>query len=168
MPVPPAAARTTPPAVARRGAAAEPAPPAATAGLAELGGLVGYRLRRAQLVVVADLADALAPLGLRPVTFSVLVVVGGTPGLSQAAVCDALGVQRANFVALAVELERRGLVSREPSPTDRRQYALRLTPDGRRVLKRAWQVVDAHEARLAARLGAGGRARLLALLESLA
>jgi DNA-binding MarR family transcriptional regulator len=157
MPARTAALRTT-----RAADAADDRP-----GLDALGDLVGYRLRRAQLAAVAELGAGLAPLGLRPVTFSVLVVVGGTPGLSQAAVCDALGVQRANFVALAAEFEQRGLVSREPSPTDRRQYRLHLTADGRRALKRAWEVVEAHEARIAARLGVGGRRRLLALLEAL-
>jgi DNA-binding MarR family transcriptional regulator len=132
-----------------------------------LGGLdelVGYGLRRAQLAVFADFVEALADLDLRPGPFSVLVVVDANPGLSQAAVGDALGIQRANFVPLAADLERRGLLARAPSATDRRQNALRLTPDGRRLLRRAWAAVNAHEQRVAGRLGPDGRRELLALL----
>jgi DNA-binding MarR family transcriptional regulator len=159
-----------------RGAAA-PLVPVATAAssvaapVVSLGGLdelVGYGLRRAQLAVFADFVEALADLDLRPGPFSVLVVVDANPGLSQAAVGDALGIQRANFVPLAAELERRGLLARAPSVTDRRQNALRLTPDGRRLLRRAWAAVNAHEQRVAGRLDRDGRQRLLALLGAVA
>jgi DNA-binding MarR family transcriptional regulator len=141
------------------------APAVSLGGLDEL---VGYGLRRAQLAVFADFVEALADLDLRPGPFSVLVVVDANPGLSQAAVGDALGIQRANFVPLAADLERRGLLARAPSVTDRRQNALRLTPEGRRLLRRAWAAVNAHEQRVAGRLGHDGRQQLLALLGAVA
>lgn len=142
------------------------APGSLAIALGGLDGLVGYGLRRAQLAVFADFVDALAELDLRPGPFSVLVVVDANPGLSQAAVCDALGIQRTNFVPLAAELERRGLIARTPSSTDRRQNALHLTAGGRRLLARAWTAVHAHEQRIAGRLGVQGRRQLLALLEA--
>jgi DNA-binding MarR family transcriptional regulator len=37
-----------------------------------------------------------------------------------------------NVTALTDELERDGLVTRESSPTDRRSWIVRLTPEGRR------------------------------------
>lgn len=132
-----------------------------------LTGLVGYRLRRAQLAVFADFVEALAQLDLRPATYSVLVLVDANPGLNQAAIGDALGIQRTNFVHLVADLEKRGLVSREPSTVDRRAHVLDLTADGRRLLKRAREPVDAHEQRITAALGTTGRRQLLAMLEAL-
>lgn len=167
-----ATARSLP--IRRRGAepegadAAEPRrTPAAAVDLTGLTGLVGYQLRRAQLAVFADFVATLGALELRPATFSVLVLVDANPGLSQAAIGDALGIQRTNFVPLVADLERRGLVSRTPSTLDRRAQVLNLTLDGRRLLKRAREPVCEHEQRIAATLGAAGRRQLLAMLEAL-
>jgi len=134
----------------------------------DLTGLVGYLLRRAQLRISSELAESLSPLGLRPATFSVLVVIDANPGLSQTAVGDLLGIQRANFVNLAAELERMRWIERNPSEEDRRQNALHLSADGRRLLKRAWRIVFEHEAAIARCVGAAGRRELLRLLEALA
>jgi DNA-binding MarR family transcriptional regulator len=83
-------------------------------------------------------------------------------------VAAALGIQRANFVVLFDGLERRGLARRAAAPNDRRSYALFLTEEGEKVLARANALQAAHEARLDAKLGPGGRGQLLALLGRLA
>ena len=132
--------------------------------LGELGELVGYRLRRAQLAVFADFVRALAGLRLRPGNFGVLTVIAGNPGISQAAVCEALGIQRANFVAMAAELEGRDLVERRTSTVDRRHNAMQLTPQGERLVARAWQAVREHESRVVAALKPVDRRRLCDLL----
>ena len=95
---------------------------------------VGYLLRRAQLQVFEDVIRALAPLGLRPATYSALVIIDANPGRSQREVASALGIQRPNFVAMMDEFETRGLAERLPSPTDRRSHALRLTERGQSLL----------------------------------
>ena len=68
----------------------------------------------------------------------------------------ALGIQRANFVALLDGLERRGLARRGPTPNDRRCHALHLTAEGERMLTLASARVVAIEARLDEKLGPGG------------
>ena len=102
-----------------------------------LGQMTGYALRRAQISVFEDFIATIAETGLRPAQFSVLVLLDQTPGLTQSAVAAALGIQRANFVTLINELERRGLARREPSLTDKRSHALQLTDKGQVTLKRA-------------------------------
>ena len=129
---------------------------------------IGYALRRAQLAVFDEVIGGCAELDLRPAQFSVLAVIGHRPGLRQSEVAAALGIQRANFVALIDGLERRRLARRTPDPNDRRCHALHLTTEGEHVLAQAHARVTAVEARLDAKLGAGGRAQLLAMLWRLA
>jgi DNA-binding MarR family transcriptional regulator len=130
-----------------------------------LANMLGYALRRAQLAVFDEVIARFAELDLRPAQFSVLSLLHHAPGLKQSDVAAALGIQRANFVVLFDVLERRGLAERRPSPSDRRSYALYLTPTGRTLLDRA---EAEHEARLDAKLGPGGREQLLALLRKIA
>jgi DNA-binding MarR family transcriptional regulator len=101
---------------------------------------IGYALRRAQGAVYADLNDALARISLRPLQFTLLVMVAENPGASQSGVCEALGIQKANCVPTMSELERRGFIIRKKSATDARSYELHLTNKGKRILQRAGEL----------------------------
>ncbi len=129
---------------------------------------VGYRLRRAQLAVFQDFAESFAAQNLRPADFSVLLIVGKNPGLKQSEVAEALGIQRANFVAIADGLENRGLAERRKSEIDRRVQALFLTPKGEKFLSEMMAIWKAHEDRFVERLG-GSEARdtLIKLLNNI-
>ena len=122
-----------------------------------LPGLIGYALRRAQVAVYQDFARTYAKFDIRPVQYGVLTIIERNPGHKQTAVGAALGIKRANFVALCDELERRNLIVRRHIPNDRRSYALHLTPKGEALLKQLHQANAEHEARIAAALGAGDR-----------
>jgi DNA-binding MarR family transcriptional regulator len=135
----------------------------------ELGPLtqyVGYALRRAQVAIFGDFIRTLAEVDLRPAQFSVLTVIDGNPGLLQSRAGGALGIQKANFVPLLRELERRGLVRRVP--LDGRSNGLHLTAAGTRLLARARRLHDEHHGRVAALIGEPERARLMATLRRLA
>ncbi|HZF15121.1 MAG TPA: MarR family winged helix-turn-helix transcriptional regulator [Steroidobacteraceae bacterium] len=132
--------------------------------LGPLTGYIGYALRRAQIVAFTDFIASLRQLDLRPAIFGVLMIIDGNPGQPQSAVCSALGIQKANFGPLVQELEKRKLAVRHEGVADRRSYALHLTPGGRELLRRARALHGEHEARLAKRLGSGGREQLLSLL----
>jgi DNA-binding MarR family transcriptional regulator len=138
------------------------------AGRSLLDGLVGYRLRRASGVMMADFATAMAPLALRPVLFAMLCVIRSSPGIIQMGLGTELGIQRANLVPLVNELAGRDLIERRPAPRDRRAFALYLTPAGERLLDEAETMVLAHEDRVLKRLSRTERARLLELLEKIA
>src|SRR5258706_7951723 len=99
--------------------------------IADLGKLedhVGYMLRRAQLAVFADFTAAQTGSVVRPGQFSVLAVIGGNAGLSQSQLCEALGIKRANLVAVIDHLESLKLGSRQPSATDRRAKPAPFNP----------------------------------------
>jgi DNA-binding MarR family transcriptional regulator len=114
---------------------------------------LGYFLRRAQVWVFQDFIARLATLDLSPAQFSVLAVIGGNAGLSQAELAGTLGIERARLVRLLHRLERRGLIRRLPSHADARRHALRLTRSGQRVLARAMTLSAQHEAGLRQRFG---------------
>ena len=133
-----------------------------------LKGYVGYALRRAQGVIFADFNQALAELDLRPGQFAVLMLIDQNPGTSQSNVSAALGIQKANFVAIIADLEKRGLVRRRKSESDARTYSLGLTARGCSLLQHAQALQALHEARVIAQIGTEGRLQLLRLLERLA
>jgi DNA-binding MarR family transcriptional regulator len=131
-------------------------------------GIVGYRLRRAQLAVFQRFLTAFADLGLRPAEYSVLVLIADNPGRKQTEIAEVLGIKRANFVTLINELEARGLTERRTSPGDRRANALHLTTEGRAFLTKARAAHDLFEATCVDRLGGPGeRDRLFELLDRL-
>jgi DNA-binding MarR family transcriptional regulator len=125
-------------------------------------------LRRIQTAVFSDFIATLGQLDLRPAQYTLLEVIDANPGLKQSEAAAALGIQKANFVTLVHELERRSLVQRRRSMADRRSYSLHLEPRGRRLLEAARGLHEAQESRLAALLGAQDRERLLKLLSRLA
>jgi DNA-binding MarR family transcriptional regulator len=70
-------------------------------------------------------------------------------------------------VALVDQLQRRGLVRRTTNPLDRRAHALRATAAGRRLVKRAHQLMDQCERDFLAGLEDQQRAALAATLQAL-
>ncbi|MCI9864690.1 winged helix-turn-helix transcriptional regulator [Rhizobium skierniewicense] len=124
-----------------------------------------YSLRRAQLSVVNDFNESLLAFSLRPTDFPVLVLVANNCSLKQSDVAEALGIQRANFVAIIDALEDKGLLQRRRSEADRRVHYLEITERGRTVLEEISQVWRAHEGRLIDRLGGEtARDQLVSLL----
>lgn len=119
---------------------------------------VVYRLRRAQLSVVSNFNESLLGFGLRPADFSVLIVVANNTGLKQSDVAEALGIQRANFVAIIDGLEEKGLLQRRRSDSDRRVHYIEMTNEGRTVVEDISKIWRDHEAKLISRLG-GEKAR---------
>ena len=132
--------------------------------LGELPQLSGYMLRRAQFAAFNDFLRFFEDLNVRPVQYAVIAVIDKNPGLKQSQVSEALGIKRANLVAILDALERRGLARREAVATDRRSHALRLTDKGTALMKEMRQRSQEHEKRLASVIGEDGRKQLLKLL----
>ena len=124
-------------------------------------------LRRAQLAVFADFIATQRGAVARPGQFSVLSVIGRNPGITQSQLCAALGIKRANLVAVIDHLEELDLARREPSKTDRRSNRLRLTDAGQRTLQIALDDQAEHEARIMNLLGTAGKQALLKQLAKL-
>lgn len=126
--------------------------------------LVGYHLRRASSAFAADFARAVEGTGMRQVLIGILAVVTGEPGINQGAVGRMLGIKRANMVSLINELVDAGLLVREVDPSDRRAFALSVTPEGRTMLTHCLERIEAHERTMLAGFSAAEHAMLLELL----
>ncbi len=60
---------------------------------------------------------------------------GDAQGLQPSQLSEQQGISRNTVSALIASLERDGLIKRELHETDRRRFVIRLTPQGRRLLK---------------------------------
>ena len=114
---------------------------------------IGYLLRRAQIAVFRNFFLAFEAHDIRPGQYSILTVIECNPGLKQGEVSAALGIKRANFVAMIDELEKRKLVRRDPAPGDRRSYALMLTAKGARLMPALHALAERHEQTIADAIG---------------
>jgi DNA-binding MarR family transcriptional regulator len=114
--------------------------------------------------VATRCAEVLAPLGLEPTHYGVLMHLTSHEGLSQQQLADAMGVHRNVMVGLIDELEERGLARRDRHPTDRRAHQLHLTDRAHTVLKRANAAVDELEEEIFTGLGAREHSRFVAML----
>jgi DNA-binding MarR family transcriptional regulator len=136
---------------------------------AALAGIVGYRLRLAQLHVFKDFLKTFEDLAIRPIDYSILRLIETNPGVRQGELARALGVKRANMVSLIHGLEERGLARRRTVNSDKRANALHLTKAGKAFVTEMQKIWQAHEDRVVARLGGGeARKQLLAILDKLA
>jgi DNA-binding MarR family transcriptional regulator len=131
--------------------------------------IIGYRLRRAQLRVFQQFITRFVEFDLRPAEYSVLALIAANPGCKQTEIAEALGIKRANFVALINGLEKRGLTERRQPAGDRRSNALFLTPSGEEFVAKANAAQADFEAECVAKVG-GRKARdqLMSLLDMLA
>ena len=146
-------------------AARRRAAPGRRLDLGSLNDRAGYFVRRFQVWIFQDFMRTLKGARIRPAQYSVLVLIGANPGLSQSDLADALGIERARMVRLLDELERRALTVRVPSTRDRRSHALFLTPDGRKSLERIEVLVARHEVHVIEKLGSARRKSLIKMLK---
>lgn len=136
--------------------------------LSIMGDAVSYRLRRAQMAVFQDFNETFSAMGLRPTDFAVLMMLARNPGLKQSEVAEAIGIQRANFVAIIDGLEDKQFAERRKSESDRRVQSLYITEAGRAYLAELMPIWKDHEQRLVARLGGtAARDQLNRLLQRL-
>jgi DNA-binding MarR family transcriptional regulator len=132
-----------------------------------LDALLGYQLRRAQLLAFAAFAEATGETALSPLLFGVLATIADHPGAGQREIADALGADPSTMVRLVDTLEARGLLKRVTHAVDRRTVVPTLTTDGEALLERATPLVRASEETFAAVLSGDERAQLAELLRRL-
>jgi DNA-binding MarR family transcriptional regulator len=129
---------------------------------------VAFLLAQVGALSSAGFADRSRELGLGPADAGVLRLLGKTPGLSQRALADRLGAVPSRVVALIDSLEERSLVARTRSVSDRRNYELRLTPEGEVLLGKLRGVAEEHDQALLSALSPVQQRELEVLLRRVA
>ena len=140
-------------------------------GLAEnlLQRLLGYQIAQAAIVTIAVFEhDVGRPLGLRPVEYTILMLVTENPGVSPAQLSRALAVTRPNMTLWIAKLEARGLVKREKNVSDRRGQHLHATRKGAALAAKATRLLLEGERSACATLSEAERLMLAELLHKLA
>ena len=98
--------------------------------------------QRAARALARRFDESLRPLGLTNGQFSLLMSLNRPEPPSMGPVAGLLAMDRTTLTAALKPLERRGLVVVEVDPDDGRGRLLRLTPEGRALLRKAvpiWQ-----------------------------
>ena len=75
--------------------------------------------------------------GLTPRQLAVLVTVSNNEGLSQTGLVERTGIDRSTLADIVRRMQRKGLLQRRRTKEDARAYAVKLTDEGRRVLRTA-------------------------------
>ena len=117
-----------------------------TAGIGELDTILGLHIRRVHGAVQRHFAEHFGELGFTQKQISVLWLVGSIPGIAQTDIAQRLDMDRATAMTLVHALEKRGLMQRTPSESDRRRIAFQLTDKGEELLARAKSAIAEHEA----------------------
>ena len=127
--------------------------------------LLGYCLAQAAAAAYGVFeANIGEPLALRRIDYTVLVLVDANRDATNRQLAGLLGLSMPYLTVTLDKLVARGLVTRARSDVDRRSSLLRLTDEGRALLRKAERVAKTMESKLLSRLTPGEVAMLFELL----
>jgi DNA-binding MarR family transcriptional regulator len=106
-------------------------------------------------------------MGLTPAQFDVLVTLGNTEGMNPKRLGEKTLITKGTLTGVIDRLQAKGLVQRQPDPTDGRGQIVRLTAQGQALFERVFPAHGAHLERAFGRLDAAHRAAALHALQAL-
>ncbi len=124
----------------------------------------GYLVSRCGMYAARQFAERLESIDLTPRMWGALNVLDAEGPVSQHQLGKAIGMDPSSMVGTIDELESRGLVRRQPHPSDRRAHALHVTEAGRKTLARGRRLARAAQNDLLAPLSPEDRLQLHDLL----
>lgn len=127
--------------------------------------LLGYAIRRAQLIITEAFDGHMRVEGLTTQRFSAFVLISRNPGLKQIQLANIMGIARSGILAIIDSLEQLGLVERRRRPDDARSQAIYLTKKGARRLPEFEQRVRKHDMAISCELSETDLLSLRAMLE---
>jgi DNA-binding MarR family transcriptional regulator len=126
----------------------------------------GYYIRRLQQIAVAVFLEETQAHGITPVQYAALHAAVQQPGLDQRTLASTIGFDTSTIGGVIDRLERRGLIARQASPTDRRVRLLHVTPAGAALLEDLIPGMLKAQQRMLSPLPASQRAGFMAMLKT--
>jgi DNA-binding MarR family transcriptional regulator len=126
----------------------------------------GYYIRRLQQIAVAIFLEETQAHGITPVQYAALYAAMQQPGLDQRTLASSIGFDTSTIGGVIDRLEKRGLIERQASPTDRRVRLLQVTPEGEALLGEVIPAMLKAQQRILAPLPAAVRPQFLAMLKT--
>jgi MarR family transcriptional regulator, lower aerobic nicotinate degradation pathway regulator len=127
----------------------------------------GYFIRRLQQIAVAVFLEEAQAHAITPVQYAALYAARRDPGLDQRTLAATIGFDTSTIGGVVDRLEKRGLIVRVASPTDRRVRLLHVTRAGSALLDDVIPAVLAAQKRILAPLPAADRPRFVAMLRQI-
>jgi DNA-binding MarR family transcriptional regulator len=150
---------------ARRKAGAAVAETEGPIKLGFLDGAVGFHLRTAHEAAFRSFLKRVGASNAYPWRFAILVLIDANPGLTQVALARATRRDTSSLTPALDELCAGGLVTRIRQARDRRSYALKLTPLGKKAMQRLKASAAAHERELDRLVGSEQRGEFIRTLQ---
>lgn len=126
----------------------------------------GYLIRRLQQIAVAIFLEETQPSGITPVQYAALYAALRQPGLDQRTLAATIGFDTSTIGGVIDRLERRGLIERQASPTDRRVRLLQVSAAGVALLEAVVPAMLKAQQRILAPLPAAERPHFMAMLRT--
>ncbi|MFG6489806.1 MarR family winged helix-turn-helix transcriptional regulator [Roseateles sp. BYS78W] len=131
--------------------------------------VIGYRIAKARVTTQALFVRHIGkPFSLRPVEFSLLMLLQANEAVTPAQLSDALSLSRPHLTLLLDRMQERGLIDRARSQVDRRSQQVTLTDAGQVLSAELAQRAPQMEGELQLSLSAAERAMLIELLDKVA
>ncbi len=129
--------------------------------------LPGHSIRRLQQIAVSLFMEHTKEHGVTPVQYAALEEIFKSPNLDQRTLATAIRFDTSTIGGVIDRLEKRGLVTRNASLTDRRVRLLELTSEGEQVLAVMQPAVQSAQHAILAPLSADEQAQFMALTKKI-
>lgn len=131
--------------------------------------VMGYNLAQADIPARKIFFKNIGqPLKLRPVEFTILLLLMSNKDVTQKQLCQTLAVTAPNVTILLDRMQERGLVTRVRNETDRRSQHILLTEEGSALARKAHETSLTMENEPLRHLSPAERAMLIELLQKVA
>ena len=126
---------------------------------------MGFVVNKVGEKINAQIESVTLPLGLNVRQFGLLILLQGEGPQSQVVISQRVGLDRTSVMRTVDLLESRGLVRRDPDPSDRRKHSVVLTDAGDKLLTQTLAKVRQAEDEVTKVLSEHEQKQLLSLLK---
>jgi DNA-binding MarR family transcriptional regulator len=134
-----------------------------------LGHLLGYQIALASIPTNSIFKRFITDkFGFNKLEFTILMMLEANAEVSPKRLSNVMNIPGPNLTLILDKMENRGLLGRSQSPSDRRVLLLKLTREGRALVKKMHAVAQEMEAELLKFLSPAESAMLFELLKKVA